>query len=44
MSTNEIIEFLESRLAKYKEDEPYAHNTFAAYEYVINDLLNEDQS
>lgn len=42
MKKEEVIEFLEKRLAKLKKDEPGAFNAIARYEGVINDLLNEN--
>lgn len=42
MNKEEIIAFLEEQLHKTKQELPGAFNTIAAYEYVINDLLNED--
>lgn len=45
-STNEIkdelIEILEEKLAKLKNDEPYAVVAIEAYERVINDLLGDN--
>lgn len=38
----EILELLEKRLSEYKKKEPYAVNIHAAYEAVINDLLNDE--
>ena len=42
MEKNDVLEFLEARLAVYKETEPQAFNLHAAYQNVINDLLNEE--
>lgn len=42
MNKEEIVEFLEERLAKYKKEEPYAVNIHMAYETVINDILMEE--
>lgn len=39
---NEVIEFLENKLAEYKQSDPETFNLLGAYEYVINDLLNEE--
>lgn len=42
MDRDAVLKFLEEKLAKYKKDEPQAFNCIGAYEYVINDLMNED--
>lgn len=42
MEKEDVIAFLENKVAGIREDEPTAVNAIAAYDYVINDLLNED--
>lgn len=40
--SDEIVEFLEDRLAKLRKQSPGAWNAIASYESVINDILGED--
>lgn len=42
MDRDEVVKFLENKLADYKEKEPQAFNLIANYEYVINDLMMEE--
>lgn len=39
---NEVIKFLEDRLAIHKEKDPQAWNLHQNYEGVINDLMMEE--
>lgn len=42
MEKEEVREFLENKLAEYKKKEPQAWNLHQNYQYVIDDLYNED--
>ncbi len=42
MDKDQVVEFLEERLAKIKQESPGAFNTIAAYDQVINDVMSED--
>lgn len=42
MDKDEVIQFLEERLAKVRAEEPHAVNCIAAYEYVINDIAGDE--
>lgn len=44
MKLVEIIPELEERLEKIRRDEPYARNIISAYEAVISDLLNDEET
>jgi hypothetical protein len=42
MNKDEIVEFLEDRLAKVRKQSPGAWNTIGSYEAVISDILSDE--
>lgn len=42
MNKDEMLEYLEEKVAKIRKKEPYAVNAIEAYERVINDILGDE--
>ncbi len=42
MDKDEIVAFLDEKLAKIKKDEPHAFSIINSYEAVINDVMSEN--